>query len=190
MLNNFGNAKTGEDTATSCPSHEDNDDREAPLVYQVYLFTGAASFVCTFGLLMIYTCNKKLRMHPNGILIHLLLSLCAFSVVYLLAGITYVFNSRVLEPDGAVNLHGTGIYCHSFGIASVDSCTLESIFIVFFTFSYLGWNLVWLYDLVKVFKQPMHTTDQLLTVYQLVVYIPAFILTDLLFSLYGVVIHA
>src|SRR5690242_17452419 len=63
------------------------------------------------------------------------------------------------------------------------SCTFESTFSVFFTFCFLGWNFVWLYDLVKVFKQPMHTTDQLLYFYKLVVYISAFFIADFFFSI-------
>ncbi len=44
---------------------------------------------------------------------------------------------------------------------------------VFFVFGFLGWNYVWLYDLVRVFKQPMHTTDQFLDYYKHVVYLTA-----------------
>ena len=75
----------------SCPSYSPEYEEEAPLVYRVYLITGGISFICTFGLLLLYTFNKKLRMHPNGILIHLLAALCAFSLVYFLSGCSYAY---------------------------------------------------------------------------------------------------
>ena len=72
-----------------CPSYSYEYEKEANLVYRVYLFTGGISFSCTFGLLLIYTCNKKLRTHPNSILIHLMLCLCATSLVYFIHGLAY-----------------------------------------------------------------------------------------------------
>eukprot|EP01022_Parablepharisma_sp_SALTPOND_P032083 TRINITY_DN827_c0_g1_i2.p1 TRINITY_DN827_c0_g1~~TRINITY_DN827_c0_g1_i2.p1 ORF type:complete len:1944 (+),score=85.16 TRINITY_DN827_c0_g1_i2:3283-9114(+) len=166
-----------------CPSYSPQYEKEAPLVYSVYLFTGGLSFICTLTLLLVYTCNKKLRTHPNGILIHLMLSLCAFSLVYFLTGLSYAFKYvSVLDQIIRPNLSRTGIHCHSFSIP-IYSCTFESTFIVFFTFSFLGWNFVWLYDLVKVFKQPMHTTDQFLSFYKMIVYISAFFIADFFFSI-------
>ena len=76
------------------------------------------------------------------------------------------FSSKSLE---------NGMNCRSFGWID-DTCTLESTIMVFFIFSFLGWNFVWLYDLIKVFKQPMHTTDQLMFFYVLFAYIPAIII--------------
>ena len=55
---------------SSCCEDLETLKKEAPLVYTVYAFTGGCSFVCTFGLFLIYSCKKTLRTHPNGILIH------------------------------------------------------------------------------------------------------------------------
>lgn len=74
-----------------CPSYSQEYSEEAPLVYITYIFTGGISFILTFGLFMIYLCNKKLRTHPNGILIHLMACLCAFSLVYFLSGLSYLY---------------------------------------------------------------------------------------------------
>lgn len=62
------------------------------------------------------------------------------------------------------------------------SCSFESTFAVFFAYSFLGWNFVWLFDLVKVFRQPMHTTDKLICWYKFIVYIPAFLIADAFYS--------
>ena len=80
----------------------------------------------------------------------------------------------------------SGVRCFSFSLP-INSCTFESTYLVFFNFSFLGWNYVWLYDLVKVFKQPMHTTDQYLFIYKMVVYITAFFISDIYYSLKEVV---
>ncbi len=138
---------------------------EAPLVRHLYLYTGGWSFLCVFSVLMIYMCNKRLRMHPNGILIHLMLAMCVFSLDYLANGVAYYWkNGRLAARNN--------MWCESFGLPSTG-CTLESTVVMFFSFSFIGWNFVWLYDLVKVFKQPMHTTDQLLSFYKLIVYLAA-----------------
>ncbi len=84
---------------SECPPNADFAN-EAPLVYRLYLYTGAFSFVCVFSVLMIYMCNKRLRMHPNGILIHLMLALCAFSLDYFVNGLAYYFKyCRYIAPE-------------------------------------------------------------------------------------------
>lgn len=75
---------------SSCPLESSEMLAEAPLAYTVYAFTGGFSLLCTLSVSCVYGCNKSLRLHPNGILIHLIMSLFAFSLVYFVSGLSYL----------------------------------------------------------------------------------------------------
>jgi hypothetical protein len=66
-----------------------------------------------------------------------------------------------------------GYSSHSFGIGDIG-CELEGTLRLFATLAFLLWNIVWLYDLVTLFKQTMyargkHMCLQLLFIYGLAI---------------------
>ncbi len=63
---------------------------EADLPYDSYPYTGGLSFFFTFGLFLLFLCIKRLRIHPNGIIIHLLFALSMMSLVTLVDGFSYI----------------------------------------------------------------------------------------------------
>ena len=69
---------------------------EAKIAFQVYPFTSGFSFLITFGLFMLYLCNKRLRIHPNGIIIHLLFTLSVFSLVTFIDGLIFLLTYHML----------------------------------------------------------------------------------------------
>lgn len=79
------------------------------------------------------------------------------------------------------NLQESGIYCFSFGLP-IKTCDLESSFLVFFTCSFIGWNFAWLYDIVQVFKHPMHTTEEFMAFYRYLIYLTAILVVGLCYS--------
>eukprot|EP00826_Nyctotherus_ovalis_P007745 TRINITY_DN11977_c0_g1_i4.p1 TRINITY_DN11977_c0_g1~~TRINITY_DN11977_c0_g1_i4.p1 ORF type:complete len:840 (+),score=250.74 TRINITY_DN11977_c0_g1_i4:109-2520(+) len=145
-------------------ANEESLSKELIQVHKIYLYAGAGSLLCTSFVLFIYYYSKRYRMHPNGILIHFMSSLWVSSLCYFLNGLSYLlgyFSANSFESGkGKVVL----------GFLGCSLCDLEATVRIFFATSFLCWNLVWLYDLIKVFKQPMHTTKQLLPYYRIVVY--------------------
>jgi len=57
------------------------------IAYRFYTFSGGISSIVTIALLIFYEVNKDLRVHPNGIIRHIIFSLSIISGTYLLNGI-------------------------------------------------------------------------------------------------------
>jgi len=133
-------------------------------VYKIHLFAGAGSLLCTSFVLLIYYYSKRYRMHPNGILIHFMTALWISSLCNLFNGLLCLLGYSSFEFGGEV-------VSRILGFSIRD---LEVIVRIFFNLSFLCWNVVWLYDLIKAFKQPMHTTEKLLPYYRIVVYFTSF----------------
>ena len=141
-------------------SWKDSLDTEAELAYNLFLYCGLISCTFTSTTLLIYMFKKELRMHPNGILIHLMITQFVISLKYLINGIVY-------RVKGG-NLMESGYNDWSFGL--MEDCTLESFMSMVFYTLYILWNLAWLWDLNQGVKYPMHTTEKYLFCYCIVVY--------------------
>jgi len=96
-----------------------------------------------------------------------------------LLSISSIFLNSQIFLDSP-EIENTGVHCHSFGISNL-SCILESHIMMFFSISFILWNFVWLYDLVKAFKRPMHTTDKFMSFYRTITYIITAIIVFLAF---------
>jgi hypothetical protein len=135
-------------------------------VYKIHLYAGAGSLLCTGFVLFIYYYSKRYRMHPNGILIHFMSALWISSLCNLFNGLSYLFGYSTNPSFEYVREE-----IRFLGFSILD---IEVMARIFCNLSFLCWNIVWLYDLIRAFKQPMHTTEQLLPYYRIVVYFTSF----------------